>query len=97
MAVKLLGNSIYKTFSKLFEDGNIKYAHAHSHSMQSICVCSSNILPGLEANLSIFVNIYKDLCNMSIGADLKPLICVFRATTRPEVPLKPSKPVVVCL
>lgn len=97
VAVKLLKTSIYKTFSKLFEDGHIKYAHMRSRSMQYICVGNSNVLPGLEANLSNFVNIYKDLGNMSTGAVLKHLICVYRASKRPEVPLKPSKLVVVCL
>lgn len=54
-------------------------------------------LPGLEANLSISVNVYKDLCGMSTGAVLKHLIHVLRASVRPEVPLKPSKLVVLCL
>ena len=72
VAVKLLENSIYKTFSKLFEDSHIKIC---SHALTFVYVqCNvfvlviATSLPGLEANLSISVNVYKDLRNMSSEA-----------------------------
>jgi len=66
----------------------------HSHVFVLVIATS---LPGLKENLSISVNIYKDLSNMSTGAVPKHLIFVFRASTKPEVPPKPSKLVRLCL
>lgn len=101
VAVQVLENSIYKTFSKLFEGDHIKIC---LHALPFVDIqCNvfvlviATSLPLLEANLSISTNIYKDLCNMSMGAVLKHLIHVFRSSTRPEVPLQPSNLVALCL